>query len=353
MKDDSSEKADSLKKKIKKIKESSFFKEKEIEIKQLDKKIQEKDFWQKGKESVDIYQKFTQLKEGIDKIEKIEKELNQNSLSEEKFLSLEEEIRKEEEKIFLSMKYDKNPAILTIQAGTGGRDAEDWATLLLKMYQKWAENRRFKIRILSEKFGEPGGPDGRIGTKEVSLEINGRFAYGLLRRESGVHRLVRISPFSAKQLRHTSFAKVEVIPVIKEEELVLKPEELRIETFRSSGPGGQYVNKRESAVRIIHIPTGIKAESQVERLQGLNRKIAMNILISKIIKKRENDRENELKKLEGEKVSPDFGNQIRSYVFHPYTLVKDQRTGVETSNIEEVLNGKIDEFIDAEVKMLP
>jgi len=272
---------------------------------------------------------------------------------EEKVWELEERLKNKEKEIFLSGPYDKRNAILTIQAGAGGRDAEDWVALLAKMYQRFAERKNWKYRILSQNFTEGGGPEGRIGLREISLEIKGKFAYGLLKKESGVHRLVRISPFSAQGLRHTSFARVEVLPEIGETEsgIKIQPEDLKIETFRASGPGGQYVNRRETAVRITHLPTGITVSCQTERLQGENRKRAMQILIAKLYRLKQKEREAELAKIKGKKVSAEFGNQIRSYVFHPYKLVKDHRTGVETSDVEGVLDGKLDKFIEAEIKL--
>ena len=306
------------------------------------------------------------MKEEIEDLEQIKKDLHdlaslielskseeEEKELEEKVLELEEKLKNKEEKILLSGPYDKRDAILTIQAGAGGRDAEDWVTLLAKMYQRFAERKNWKYRILSQNFTEGGGPEGRIGLREISFEIKGKYAYGFLKKESGVHRLVRISPFSAQGLRHTSFARVEVLPEIEEEEsgIKIQPEDLKIETFRASGPGGQYVNRRETAVRITHLPTGITVSCQTERLQGSNRKRAMQILIAKLYQLKQKEREEELAKIKGKKISAEFGNQIRSYVFHPYKLVKDHRTGVETSNVEEVLDGKLDKFIEAEIKL--
>lgn len=225
--------------------------------------------------------------------------------------------------------------------------------MLLRMYQRYCQDKGYKIKTLAQSFGEGGGPQGRIGTKDVSLEIKGPYAYGFLKKESGVHRLVRISPFSTQGLRHTSFALVEVLPELPKEaekEIEIKPEELRLETFRASGPGGQYVNRRETAVRITHLPTGIVASCQSERLQGLNREKAMKILISKLHQLREKQQKKKLEKIRGEAVSASWGNQIRSYVLHPYQLVKDLRTEVETSDVEAVLDGNLDKFIKAEIK---
>jgi peptide chain release factor 2 len=263
-------------------------------------------------------------------------------------------VQKEELRVFLSGKYDKEPAILSIYSGAGGQDAEDWTTLLLRMYERYCAKEGYKIKILSQSFGEGGGPQGRIGTKQVSLEIKGQYAFGFFKKESGVHRLVRISPFSAKSLRHTSFALVEVIPELPkgaEKEIEVRPEDLKIDFYRASGPGGQYVNRRETAVRITHLPTGLAASCQSERLQGLNREKAMSVLMSKLHQLKSKKMEKKLKDIKGEAVSASWGNQIRSYVFHPYQLVKDLRTGVETSDIDGVLDGSLDEFIKAEIKL--
>lgn len=251
-------------------------------------------------------------------------------------------------KIAEKKQYDKGPAILSIQSGAGGRDAQDWTVLLLRMYQRFCQRQGWSYRLLSEQFGEGGGPEGRIGIKEATMEIKGDFAFALLKKETGVHRLVRQSPFSAKKIRHTSFSKVQVLPKIEaidKTSLKISPEDLRIETFRASGPGGQYVNKRESAVRITHLPTGLKASSQVERLQGQNRKIALQVLLAKLLALKEEKRAQELKDIKTDDITADFGYQIRSYVLHPYKLVKDHRANIETSNVDEVLDGGLEPFI--------
>ena len=222
------------------------------------------------------------------------------------------------------------------------------------MYQKYCQKKGLKVKVLHQSFGEGGGPEGRIGTKSATLEIEGKFAYGLFKNETGVHRLVRISPFSAQNLRHTSFVLVEVLPLIKKpekEKIKINPEDLKIDTFRASGPGGQYVNRRETAVRITHLPTGIVVSSQSERLQGMNREKAMKVLYSKLYKLKEMEHEKELEKFKGKRIEASWGNQVRSYVLHPYKLVKDLRTNVETSNVEEVLDGNLDIFIEAELKL--
>jgi peptide chain release factor 2 len=270
--------------------------------------------------------------------------------------NLDKKIERQEFKTFLSGKYDKNNAILEIFSGAGGQDSQDWATMLLRMYEKYCARSEghpaFKSTILHQSFGQAGGPEGRIGTKSVTMEINGNYAYGFLKKESGVHRLVRISPFNAQKLRQTSFALVNILPELKESDvnIEIKPDDLKIDTFKASGPGGQYVNKTESAVRITHIPTGIVVASQTERLQGKNKENAMKILYAKLYQLREENQAKKIKEIKGDAVSASWGNQIRSYVLHPYKMVKDLRTQYETSDPEAVLNGKLDDFINAELK---
>ena len=226
--------------------------------------------------------------------------------------------------------------------------------MLQRMYERYCQRKGYKTEVLHQSFGEGGGPEGRIGTKQVSLEIKGNYAYGFLKKENGVHRLVRISPFSPKALRHTSFALVEVLPElpkIEESEIKIKPEELKIDYYRASGPGGQYVNKRETAVRITHLPTGIITSCQSERLQGMNREKALKILMAKLHQLKTERAEKELKEIKGGIISASWGNQIRSYVLHPYKMVKDLRTSIETSEVEAVLDGDLDQFIEAEIKI--
>jgi len=306
---------------------------------------------------IEMNQRFSLLKEEIDKWEELEKEVKDIedliALGEKASLAeLNEKIEAKEAEVFLSGKYDSNNAILTIVSGAGGKDAQDWAAILLRMYQRYCERKGFGFRILSQSFGEPG-PEGRIGIKEVSLEIKGRFAYGFLRGESGVHRLVRLSPFSSKNLRHTSFALVDVLPQLSEksEEIEIREDDLRIDTYRASGPGGQYVNKRDSAVRITHIPTKILVSCQAERTQGTNRKKALEMLKSKLIQLKERQAKEELQGIKGKAVKVEWGSQIRSYVFYPYKMIKDHRTETETSNIDDVLDGNLDEFIKKELQL--
>jgi peptide chain release factor 2 len=327
----------------------------------LEKDVQKQDFWQDREKSVAVVRELNGLKEEIKTFDHLGKELADlvklKELAEEEDLEkgieeFEKKFKKEEFRIFLSGKYDRGAAILSIYAGTGGQDAQDWATMLLRMYERYCSLKGFSARILNQSFGEAGGPEGRIGTKSAFLEIKGPYAYGLLKKETGVHRLVRISPFSAKSLRHTSFALVEVLPEIgKEDETEIKPDDLKIEFYRASGPGGQNVNKRETSVRITHLPTGLVVACQSERTQGDNRKKAMQILLAKIYQLEQETKKKELSEIKGKKISASWGNQIRSYVVQPYRLVKDLRSGVETSDIEGVFNGDLEQFIEAELRL--
>jgi len=313
------------------------------------------DFWSDTENAASIQQEISEIKSEIESLEEIKKDLEDFKVLQEEKLGqeLDEKIEKQEFKTFLSGKYDKNNAILEIFSGAGGQDSQDWATILLRMYEKYCSSKGFKISILHQTFGEGGGPEGRIGTKSVTMAISGNYAYGFLKKESGVHRLVRISPFNAQKLRHTSFALVNILPEIKEKdfEIEIKPDDLRIDTFRSSGPGGQNVNKIESAVRITHLPTGIVVASQTERLQGKNKANAMKVLYAKLYQLKEEQHVKELKEIKGDSISASWGNQIRSYVLHPYKMVKDLRTQYETSDTESVLNGDLDNFINAELKL--
>lgn len=236
------------------------------------------------------------------------------------------------------LNYSKNKALLSIYAGAGGVDAQDWASILLRMYQRYCHKKGWTFNFLNQSWGE------QKGIKSVSVEIKGDNSYEILKGESGVHRLVRISPFSAKKLRHTSFAMVEILPEIAAAEVSLNSTELRFETFRSSGPGGQNVNKLETAVRVIHIPTGISVAVQSERSQAQNKEKAIQMLYSKILQRMEMERAKEISDLKPN-VAIEWGSQIRSYVLHPYQMVKDHRTGMKSSQPDKVLDGDLEKFI--------
>ncbi len=260
---------------------------------------------------------------------------------EKNFLELEKEYSEARIQAFFSGKYDDHSAILSIHAGAGGSDAQDWAEMLLRMYARFAESKKFKTEILEISKG------AEAGIKSAALEIHGRNAYGYLKSEAGVHRLVRLSPFNPAHTRETSFALVEVLPLLHEdEELKIDPKDLKIETSTASGHGGQSVNTTYSAVRITHLPTGIKVSIQNERSQHQNRAKAMEILHAKLLALEDQRRQKEKKEIRGEFHSPEWGNQIRSYVLHPYKLVKDHRTGFESADPDSVLSGALDDFME-------
>jgi peptide chain release factor 2 len=245
----------------------------------------------------------------------------------------------------LGGEFDDHPAILEVHAGEGGTDSQDWADMLLRLYLRWAERRGMKTEIVATTPGE------EAGIKSATVTVDGRHAYGLLAAEQGVHRLVRISPFDSAKRRHTSFASVGVTPEIEEDvEVDINPEDLRVDTYRSSGAGGQHVNVTDSAVRITHLPSGIVVSCQNERSQMQNRAVAMRILKSRLVARAREERESELRALRGEIRDIGFGSQIRSYVLHPYQMVKDHRTDIEVGNVQGVLDGDIDRFIEAELR---
>jgi peptide chain release factor 2 len=241
-----------------------------------------------------------------------------------------------------SGEFDSHNAIVSIYAGAGGVDAADWTAMLARMYLRWAESKGFRTHVVDESAAE------EAGLKSLTFFVRGRNAYGLLESERGVHRLVRLSPFDAAHRRHTSFAAVDVIPEVEADEradVEIKPDDLKIESFKSGGAGGQYVNKTESAVRIVHVPTGIVVASQQERSQAQNREVALNLLRAHLVARAAEERDKKLADLRGERQANEWGSQIRSYVLQPYQLVKDHRTGVESPNVSEVLDGQIDTFI--------
>ena len=252
------------------------------------------------------------------------------------------ELEREEFLLTLSGPYDDRTAIVTVHSGAGGTESQDWAEMLLRMYLRWAENQGRTAQVLDTSYGE------EAGIKSATLEVGGKYAYGYLKAEKGVHRLVRLSPFDANHLRHTSFAQVETMPVADDEqEVEIKPDDLKMDFFRSSGPGGQNVQKVASAVRLTHLPSGIVVACQNERSQHQNREFAMRILMARLLKKRMEERAQELALIRGERLATEWGSQIRSYVLHPYKLVKDHRTDHQTTNADAALDGDIDGFIQA------
>ncbi len=327
------------------------------ELKEIDKKMSEAGFWEDQEKAKEVLQRRKWLEETLKDLETIERSLKDIeelskttpeedvetwAILDEETKSLEEKISRLETKTYLSDEMDQKNAYLTVQAGAGGVDACDWAEMLLRMYTRWAERKGFEVEVIDVT------PDDVAGIKSATLLIKGPYAYGYLKGEQGVHRLVRISPFDANARRHTSFAAVSVLPQIDETiKVEIKEEDLRIETFRASGAGGQYVNKTDTAVRITHIPTGITVTCQQERSQYQNKKKALELLRAKLYQLEKRKLEEKKKELEGEKTEIGWGHQIRSYVLHPHKLVKDLRTGYETGNAEAVLDGDLDPFIES------
>ncbi len=322
----------------------------------MEKEIAQPDFWSEGKQP-EVLQELNYLKEKRERWNKLFSQYQEivtlsELLKEEEDRDLEGELRKKVEvlekefeklriELLLNGEYDQNNAILSVHSGAGGVDSCDWAQSLVRMYLYWANKKGYKTKIVEWIAGE------EAGIKTATAIIEGKFAYGYLKEEVGIHRLVRISPFDASNRRHTSFAAVDVIPETEESEIEIKESDLKIDTFRAGGPGGQHVNVTNSAVRITHLPTGITVRCEDERSQHRNKATAMRILKARLHNLYELEKEKKLKKRHGEKARIEWGNQVRSYVLHPYTLVKDHRTGVEKANIEAVLNGEIDEFIIA------
>jgi len=317
------------------------------------------DFWDDNEHAQKLIAELNAVKSVVEDFKKLEQEyedldmmleLAEEEQDESMTADLEQNIRELLERLsafelqlLLNQPYDKLNAILELHPGAGGTESQDWAEMLLRMYRRWAEKRGFKVEVLDYLEGE------EAGIKSVTLLIKGHNAYGYLKAEKGVHRLVRISPFDASGRRHTSFVSCDVVPEISDDvgDIEIRPEDLKIDTYRSSGAGGQHVNKTESAVRITHIPTGIVVACQSERSQIQNRERAMTMLRSKLYERKLEEQRKELAAIRGEQTEIAWGNQIRSYVFHPYSMVKDHRTQVETGNVDAVMDGEIDAFIDA------
>lgn len=320
--------------------------EKKQKIKALEKKSLEPDFWKDHFKAGRIMQEMADLQEQVNEFEALSSQLEKKLSSEEK-KAFEKKIKKLENKVFLSGKYDNNDVLLMVHAGQGGTEACDWAQMLFRMYLRYCEKKDWKTEILDERRGE------EAGIKKATIKIKGKQVYGYLKREKGTHRLVRQSPFNADKLRQTSFALVDVLPVIEEDsEVKISDKDLKFETFRSRGHGGQNVNKVSTAVRIKHKPTGIVVECQAQRHQEQNRKIATQILTAKLWQIKEKERKEKMAKIKGEHKAASWGHQIRSYVLHPYKMVKDLRTKYEESDPEAVLDGNLNGFIEAELKLL-
>ena len=329
-------------------------------LEKLEKKTIESDFWT-NQESGKILAQIKYLKDQVSEYNTIQNEIiNLTEMTELLILEYDEDLAKEvlsktaelsgkieklELATYLSGKYDRNNAILTIHPGAGGTESQDWAEMLYRMYTRWANKNNYQINEVDLLEGD------EAGIKSVTFEVIGENAYGYLKGEMGVHRLVRISPFDSNSRRHTSFASIEVLPEISDDvELDINPDDLRIDTYRASGAGGQHVNKTSSAVRITHIPTNIVAQCQSERSQIQNRETAMRMLKSKLLDLKEKEHKETIEDLKGVQREIAWGSQIRSYVFCPYTLVKDHRTNYEVGNVQAVMDGDIDGFIEAYLK---
>lgn len=260
---------------------------------------------------------------------------------------LSQELDKLELQTFLSEPLDNESCYFSINSGAGGTDAQDWAEMLLRMYANWLQNSGYRYTILEVSAGEVAG------IKSALLEVHGPYAYGYLKAEQGVHRMVRISPYDSNGRRHTSFASAAAIPIIEDADIEIDPEDLRIDTYRAGGAGGQHVNKTDSAVRITHIPTGIVAACQKERSQHQNKDVAMKVLKARLYEKQRQEKEEELASMRGEQKKIEWGSQIRSYVFHPYQMVKDHRTEKEIGNVQAVMDGDLDELIEAFLRFTP
>ena len=333
----------------------------ETELKELEAKTIQDGFWNDQKNSNKVLAEIKNRKGKVNKYKELLNELNNIKelidlveMEEDKSLEdeinsntkkIEKEIEKFELQTLLSGKYDSNNAILTLHPGAGGTESQDWAEMLYRMYTRWAAKNGYEVKELDYLEGD------EAGIKSVTFEVNGENAYGYLKGEMGVHRLVRISPFDSGGRRHTSFASLEVIPEIEDDvDLYINPDDIKMDVFRASGAGGQHINKTSSAVRLTHIPTGIVVACQTQRSQIQNRENAMKMLKSKLLDLKERENKETIEELKGVQRDIAWGSQIRSYVFCPYTMVKDHRTNFETGNIEAVMNGEIDGFIESYLK---
>lgn len=331
-------------------------------LEEIEKAILSDGFWEEHEEAHKVLKEKKILESKIAGYEKLRRdcediaalidmalEESEESMIEEiesAYRTMNREIDDMKVRVLLSGEYDSNNAIISIHAGSGGLDAQDWAEMLMRMYTRWAERKGFKVKTLDYL------QDREAGIKSATFLIEGENAYGYLKNEKGVHRIVRISPFDSSGRRHTSFASLDVMPELDESiQVEINPDDIRIDTFRSSGAGGQHVNKTDSAIRITHIPTNIVVQCQNERSQHQNKETAMKMLMSKLIDLKEREHKEKIEELKGDYGQISWGNQIRSYVFHPYSLVKDHRTNAEAGNVQAVMDGEIDYFINEKLKM--
>ncbi|MDV2989469.1 MAG: peptide chain release factor 2 [Dehalogenimonas sp.] len=334
--------------------------EKEKEVTSLEHLITGDGFWEDSDNSQRVMRRLSGLKKTVDQWRGLEKRVvelaelaglagadsEMTEVVESETSELETELDKLEFELAYSGEYDERNAILAIHAGAGGVESQDWAEMLLNMYLKWAERRDYEAEILETSAGD------EAGIKSVTVMVRGRYAYGSLRSEHGVHRLIRLSPFDSDHARHTSFALVEIMPEAEEDtDIEINPDDIKLEAFRASGAGGQNVQKVSSAVRITHVPSGLVVTAQTERSQHQNREMAMGLLKARLLKRKIAEQEAERARIKGDRISNEWGSQIRSYVLHPYKMIKDHRTGVETGNPQVVLEeGQLDMFIEAYLK---
>ena len=332
----------------------------EKELNELEKKTAGADFWN-SEDSKEVLERISSIKNKVNTFKSLKSTIDnevdtieflKSDTDEELEKELEKEVSKTENELnsfeiqtLLSGKYDKNNAIVTIHPGAGGTEAMDWAEMLYRMYTRWCQDNNFKLEELDYLPGD------EAGAKSVTFMVSGEYAYGYLKSEHGVHRLVRISPFDAGGRRHTSFASVEVLPEITDEKVEINPDDIKMDVFRASGAGGQHINKTSSAVRLTHIPTGIVVSCQTQRSQFQNKDTAMKMLLSKLINLKEAQNKETIDDLKGNQMDIAWGSQIRSYVFCPYTMVKDHRTNYEVGNVQKVMDGDLNGFINAYLKM--